>query len=48
MEARKAFEALLASKGKPVPKWDGKRYTSVNVQTYWRWFLMGWELRGIK
>lgn len=44
-EARKAFEALMASKGKRIPFWDGSRYATNNVQGYWRWFLMGWNLR---
>jgi len=47
-EARQAFEALLVSKGKEVPTWDGKRYATNNVQSYWRWFLMGWQMRGVK
>ena len=45
-EARQAFEALLVSKGKPVPMWDGSKYKTANVQSYWRWFLMGWQMRG--
>lgn len=46
-EAREAFEALLVSKGKSVPEWDGSKYKPINIQTYWRWFLMGWQLRGV-
>ena len=44
-EARQAFETLLVSKGKPVPEWDGKKYVTVNVQSYWRWFLLGWHMK---
>ena len=47
MDARKAFEALLVSKGKKPTKWDGSKYPNKNTQTYWRWFLLGWELRGM-
>ncbi len=46
-DARRAFEALLVSKGKKPPMWDGKKYKTPNTQSYWRWFLMGWEMRGI-
>lgn len=46
-EARQAFEALLVSKGKIVPHWDGAKYKTNNVQSYWRWFLMGWQMRGV-
>lgn len=46
-EAREAFEALLVSKGKAAPEWDGSKYKAINIQTYWRWFLMGWQLRGV-
>lgn len=46
-EAREAFETLLVSKGKPVPQWRDGKYESANVQTYWRWFVMGWQLRGL-
>ena len=46
-EARTAFEALLISKGKEVPEWDGSRYKSHNVQMYWRWFVLGWQMRGM-
>lgn len=45
-EARKSFEAVLASKGKAVPPWDGRRYDNINIQTYWRWFLLGWTIKG--
>lgn len=46
-EARQVFEALMAAKGK-APRWDGKRYDSINIQTYWRWFYLGWSLKGSK
>ena len=46
-EARQAFEALLVSKGKAIPEWDGKKYKTVNTQGYWRWFLLGWQMKGL-
>ncbi len=45
-EAREKFEAILVSKGKDTPEWDGLKYENINIQTYWRWFLMGWTMRG--
>lgn len=47
IQARKAFEALLISKGKPIPQWNGNKYETPNIQTYWRWFLLGWQMKGI-
>lgn len=47
-EARKQFEAILATKGKKAPRWDGDKYDNMNIQTYWRWFLLGWAMRGGK
>lgn len=46
-EARQAFEALMVSKGKKIPSWNGAKYTTANVQNYWRWFLLGWQMKGI-
>ena len=47
-EARKQFEAMLQTKGKNVGVWSGERYASKNIQTYWRWFLLGWTMRSAK
>jgi hypothetical protein len=47
-EAREKFEAILASKGKGKPEWDGQKYDNTNIQTYWRWFLLGWTMRNGK
>lgn len=44
-EARKSFEAVLAAKGKEAPHWDGLKYDNINIQTYWRWFLLGWTIK---
>ena len=47
-EARQQFEAILATKGKRAPGWDGDKYDNMNIQTYWRWLLLGWTMRGAK
>ena len=43
-KARQVFESLMQSKGKHV-YWDGKKYTTANIQTKWRYFLMGWNMK---
>jgi len=47
-EAREKFEALITVGGRDAPKWDGKKYTNKNIQTYWRWFFLGWTMKGDK
>lgn len=44
-EAREVFEALSISK---KMEWNGKRYVNANVQTRWKYFLLGWTIRGGK
>lgn len=39
--ARQQFEKHLLLKGLEF-KWDGKRYTRTNLQTKWRYFLLGY------
>ena len=39
--ARQEFEKHLLTKGLEF-KWDGKRYTRTNIQTKWRYFLLGY------
>ena len=39
--ARQEFERQLVLKGIDF-HWDGKRYDRVNVQTKWRYFLLGY------
>jgi len=41
-KARKIFESLLRIPG----EWDGRKYVTKNIQTYWRWFRLGWQMRG--
>ena len=43
-KARQVFEAFMRSKGREV-HWDGKRYDKTNIQTKWRYFLIGWTQR---
>lgn len=43
-EARQKFEALIMARGREKPEWTGKRYTSPNIQAYWRWFYLGWSM----
>ena len=45
-EARRIFEALLATKGKTDLRWSGRKYENRNIQTYWRWFYLGWTMKG--
>ena len=44
-EARQQFEALFEAKGRDVPAWAGTRYLNDNIQTYWRWFYLGWTMK---
>lgn len=39
-EAHKKFEEILTVKGLDFA-WDGKKYNTVNIQTKWRYFALG-------
>ena len=39
---------MLLAGGRDIPAWDGKKYTTKNVQTYWRWFWLGYSTRDVK
>ena len=39
-QARKLFERHLLVKGLDF-MWDGKRYDTINIQTKWRYFCLG-------
>jgi|GEM_PF-1452265 hypothetical protein len=41
---RKAFEAIMLSKGKVDLKRKGEGYASPNIQVKWRYFLLGWTI----
>lgn len=43
-KARQVFEAYMKTKGKEV-HWNGKTYNTPNIQTKWRYFLIGWTQR---
>jgi len=48
-EAQKTFEAVMRSNGKTdFKKSDKGRYLDSAMQTRWRYFQMGWELRGAR
>lgn len=48
-EAQKTFEAFMRSNGKKdFTKSDKGRYKDEAMQTRWRYFNMGWELRGAR
>jgi hypothetical protein len=46
-EVRQAFESYMATKGKNISNlWNGNRYTNININTKWIYFLMGWTMKG--
>jgi len=46
-EVRQAFESYMATKGKNISDlWNGNRYTNININTKWIYFLMGWTMKG--
>ena len=46
-EARQAFESYMATKGRSISDiWNGKRYTNININTKWIYFLVGWTMKG--
>jgi hypothetical protein len=45
-KARQAFEFFMATKSKHVSDlWNGTRYTKININTKWTYFLLGWTMR---
>ena len=47
-DAQKTFEAVMRGQGfKEFAKNEKGQYTNSSVQTRWRYFLLGWEMRGI-
>jgi len=48
-EAQKTFEAFMRSNNKTdFSKNEKGRYADAAMQTRWRYFQMGWELRGAR
>lgn len=43
-KARQVFEAFMLQKGKQV-HWTGSKYDNANIQTKWRYFLIGWSMK---
>lgn len=48
-EAQRTFEAFMRSNNKTdFSKNEKGRYADAAMQTRWRYFQMGWELRGAR
>lgn len=46
-QAQKIFEAMMRGRGyKDFAKNTKGEYTNSSIQTRWRYFLIGWEMRG--
>jgi hypothetical protein len=46
-QAQKTFEAIMVTNGhNDFTKTKNGRYAVSTLQTRWRYFLLGWELRG--
>ena len=46
-QAQKTFEAIMMASGNyDFSKVKNGRYAVASLQTRWRYFLLGWELRG--
>jgi hypothetical protein len=43
-KCREIFEALMASKGRINLKRKGQGYENANIQTKFRYFMLGWKL----
>lgn len=43
-KAHQAFQAYMLTKNIEV-HWDGKKYNTANIQTKWRYFLIGWKMK---
>jgi hypothetical protein len=41
---RKSFEAIMLSKGRVSLDRKGEGYENANIQTKWRYFLLGWTI----
>jgi hypothetical protein len=44
-KARKAFEAIMQAKGSTDLTRKGSGYANANIQTKWRYMLLGWTIR---
>jgi len=48
-EAQRTFEAFMRSNGKTdFKETEKRRYMDSAMHTRWRYFQMGWELRGAR
>jgi hypothetical protein len=46
-KAQTVFEAIMRTKGHTDFTQEKGRYASLNLQTRWNYFQMGWEMRGV-
>jgi hypothetical protein len=48
-DPRQVFEALMKANGyEDLSKSERGHYSVPTVQTRWKYFLLGWEMRGLK
>lgn len=50
IEAQKIFETLMKANGYSEEQLTRKTqgYANTSIQTRWKYFLLGWEMRGMK
>lgn len=46
--ARKVFEAIMKTNGHTNFTKKNSRYVVPAMQTRWKYFLLGWEMRGLQ
>jgi hypothetical protein len=44
-EVREVFERIMTAKGNNNLKRDGEKYVSPNMQTKFRYFMLGWAMK---
>jgi hypothetical protein len=44
-EVREVFERIMTAKGITHLQRDGEKYVSANMQTKFRYFMLGWAMR---
>lgn len=47
MTAKQAFESIMRIDGHTNFKMKDNKYQNASMQVRWRWFLTGWEMRGL-
>lgn len=46
-EARKVFETILKANGHTNFEIKNNKYIAPAMQTRWKYFLMGWQMKGL-